>query len=163
MPAWHDLGSWERLRDGVGCPICIQGRPHGIVAELATSFVTVDPAVAVRGYCCVVARQHVVELHDLPTTVAAKFMQDLQAVSYAISEITGAVKLNYQIHGNTIPHLHVHVIPRYRGDELELPGKSLATLSQASWSHGEFTQFAESLKIALASSADEMKPLGNDL
>jgi diadenosine tetraphosphate (Ap4A) HIT family hydrolase len=163
MPAWHDIGSWERLCDGVGCPICIQGKPDGIVAELEAAFVTVDPAVAVRGYCCVVVKKHAVELHDLPASVAAMLMQDLQVVSHAISEITGAVKLNYEIHGNTIPHLHVHVIPRYRGDELEQPGKSLGTLSRASWSEGEFTQFAENLKAALASSSVETERFGNDL
>jgi diadenosine tetraphosphate (Ap4A) HIT family hydrolase len=28
-------------------------------------------------------------------------------------------KLNYEIHGNTIPHLHMHVSPRFPGDPFE--------------------------------------------
>ena len=46
-------------------------------------------------------------------------MRDLQRVSKIVQEITGAVKLNYEIHGNTIPHLHVHLFPRYKGDPFE--------------------------------------------
>lgn len=29
------------------------------------------------------------------------------------------VKMNYEIHGNSIPHLHMHFFPRYRGDQFE--------------------------------------------
>jgi hypothetical protein len=32
---------------------------------------------------------------------------------------TGSPKLNYEIHGNTIPHLHLHLLPRYPGDPYE--------------------------------------------
>ena len=46
-------------------------------------------------------------------------MRDLQRVSEVVQEITGAVKLIYEIHGNTIPHLHVHLFPRYKGDLFE--------------------------------------------
>jgi len=28
-------------------------------------------------------------------------------------------KLNYEIHGNTIPHLHMHLFPRFDGDPFE--------------------------------------------
>jgi diadenosine tetraphosphate (Ap4A) HIT family hydrolase len=47
------------------------------------------------------------------------FMKDLQRVADAVQTITGAVTLNYEIHSNTIPHLHVHLFPRYRGDPFE--------------------------------------------
>ena len=34
-------------------------------------------------------------------------------------EVARAVKLNYDIHGNTIPHLHLHLFPRHAGDPFE--------------------------------------------
>ena len=46
-------------------------------------------------------------------------MRDLRRVSRAVAAATGAVKLNYEIHGNTVPHLHVHLFPRYVGDAFE--------------------------------------------
>ncbi len=46
-------------------------------------------------------------------------MRDARAVSKALSCVTGAVKLNYEIHGNSLPHLHMHFFPRYPGDPFE--------------------------------------------
>jgi diadenosine tetraphosphate (Ap4A) HIT family hydrolase len=46
-------------------------------------------------------------------------MKDIQRVAKVLQVITGAVKLNYEIHGNTIPHLHLHLLPRYREDPFE--------------------------------------------
>ncbi len=59
------------------------------------------------------------EEHDLPAAAAAALMRDAQRTSLALAAITGAVKLNYEIHGNTLPHLHMHFFPRYRGDRFE--------------------------------------------
>jgi diadenosine tetraphosphate (Ap4A) HIT family hydrolase len=46
-------------------------------------------------------------------------MRDAQLISMALATITGAVKLNYEIHGNSLPHLHMHFLPRYPGDQFE--------------------------------------------
>ena len=37
----------------------------------------------------------------------------------AVVAIVQPVKMNYEIHGNTAPHLHVHFFPRYVGDQFE--------------------------------------------
>ena len=33
-----------------------------------------------------------------------------------LKSLFSPTKLNYEIHGNTIPHLHLHLLPRYAGD-----------------------------------------------
>lgn len=71
------------------------------------------------GYVCLVSRFHAVELHDLSESQGQAFMRDAQQVSRALSAVTGAIKLNYEIHGNTLPHLHMHFFPRYPGDPFE--------------------------------------------
>ena len=73
----------------------------------------------IRGYVWLPFRRHVVELHDLTLPEGAAFMRDIGRVSRAIATVTGAVKLNYEIHGNTVPHLHLHIFPRYAGDPFE--------------------------------------------
>ena len=40
-------------------------------------------------------------------------------VAEAVQAVTGSPKLNYEIYGNTIPHLHMHIFPRYPGDPYE--------------------------------------------
>ena len=64
-------------------------------------------------------KRHAVELHDLQRTEATALMEDTRAVSGALQRVTGAVKINREIHGNTIPHLHAHFYPRYVGDRFE--------------------------------------------
>lgn len=73
----------------------------------------------VRGYAWLPFRRHVVELHELTDAEGACFMRDIRRASRAIATATGAVKLNYEIHGNTVPHLHLHIFPRYVGDPFE--------------------------------------------
>ena len=72
-----------------------------------------------RGYAWLPVRRHVIELHDLTEAEGAALMRDIRRVSRAIAAATGAVKLNIELHGNTVPHLHLHVFPRYPGDPFE--------------------------------------------
>jgi diadenosine tetraphosphate (Ap4A) HIT family hydrolase len=108
------------------------------VAELDASWVTTQEAAPVRGYVCLVSRAHAVELHDLPVAKAAAFMRDAQLTSRVLSDVTGAVKLNYEIHGNTLPHLHMHFFPRYRGDQFEGRAIDPGSSVQPVYGPGEF-------------------------
>ncbi len=72
-----------------------------------------------RGYAWLAFRRHVVELHELTDSEGTSFMRDIRRASKAIAAVTGAVKLNHEIHGNSVPHLHLHIFPRYIGDPFE--------------------------------------------
>jgi diadenosine tetraphosphate (Ap4A) HIT family hydrolase len=119
MSAWNDPDQWAALCSGAACPICRSGEPMDVVAGLEASWVTMQEAAPVRGYVCLVSQIHAVDLHDLPATAAAAFMRDARLTSMVLSAITGAVKLNYEIHGNSLPHLHMHFFPRYPGDQFD--------------------------------------------
>ena len=123
MSKWTDPAEWRGLLDGDRCPICASIRSDGVcqgtIVELEAGFVTTPPEQPVRGYCCLVLKRHAVELQDLEITEAEDFMRDMRAVSGALQSVTGAVKMNVEIHGNTIPHLHAHFFPRYVGDRFE--------------------------------------------
>jgi diadenosine tetraphosphate (Ap4A) HIT family hydrolase len=71
------------------------------------------------GYVCVVAKRHVVEPFELTTDESAAFWEDCMKVARALSALLQPTKMNYEIHGNTIPHLHMHLYPRYPGDPYE--------------------------------------------
>jgi len=119
MSQWSNPEAWSRLYSGETCVICLQGRPFHTIAELEVSWVTMSEEGILRGNCCLFLRRHAVELHDLAADEAAAFMRDVQRLSRAIQSSTGAVKMNYEVHGNTIPHLHMHFFPRYVGDPFE--------------------------------------------
>jgi diadenosine tetraphosphate (Ap4A) HIT family hydrolase len=113
--------------------------------------VTLQESAPVRGYVCLVSQTHAVELHDLPEAVAAAFMRDMRRVSVAVASVTGAVKINYEIHGNSIPHLHMHFFPRYRGDQFEGQPINPRLVVQPVYAPGEFEQIRHAYAVALGS------------
>jgi diadenosine tetraphosphate (Ap4A) HIT family hydrolase len=149
MTTWNDPARWEALCSGAACPICIHQKPLDVVATLEASWVTMQEAAPVSGYVCLVSRLHAVELHDLPEATASAFMRDAQRVSRALKAATRAVKLNYEIHGNSLPHLHMHFFPRYRGDRFESQPINTKLVTQPVYAPGEFQRIRDAFLLAL--------------
>jgi diadenosine tetraphosphate (Ap4A) HIT family hydrolase len=101
------------------CPICERGRPNDVVAELDGAWVTVPAMTPLPGYVCLVAKPHVREPFELPDAERRAFWDAVDLVASALNARLRPDKLNYEIHGNTIPHLHLHLFPRWRGDRFE--------------------------------------------
>ncbi len=107
---------------GIDCPICDEGRPeetsHGIrfyAGELTDAYLWKGGVQ--RGLSHVYFRgRHVVEPTELAGAEAARFWAELMHVGRALEHVFEPVKLNYNVLGNSVPHLHVHVIPRYALD-----------------------------------------------
>jgi len=132
----------------------MRGQPLDIIATLDASWLTMSESAPMVGYVCLVSRVHAVELHHLTATQSAAFMQDARRVSSALSATTDAVKLNYEIHGNTLPHLHMHFFPRYPGDPFEGRAIEPFRITQPVYSAGQFvglrTQLVQALGIGAA-------------
>ena len=87
-----------------------------VIAELDATWVTAGEEAPLPGYAAVVSKLHVVEPFELPPALCVAFWQEAMSVARALSELFRPTKLNYEIHGNTIPHLHLHLYPRFPGD-----------------------------------------------
>ncbi len=48
--AWRDSARWRALRDGTGCPICLEG-PKDVLLSLSVSWVTAPPRAPLPAYC----------------------------------------------------------------------------------------------------------------
>jgi diadenosine tetraphosphate (Ap4A) HIT family hydrolase len=113
---------WEDLRRGTSCPACEEGRPDRVpsgerIFAGATSDAYLNRAVAARGYTLVFWRgRHASELTDLRPDELSSFTRELVAVCRAIEAYYQPMKLNILALGNSLPHLHAHVVPRYRED-----------------------------------------------
>jgi diadenosine tetraphosphate (Ap4A) HIT family hydrolase len=121
----------------------------GVVVELNVTYLPSSPKSPMRGYGCLVLKRHAVELHDLSAEEGAALMKDLQRVAEVLQTSTGAVKLNYEIHGNTIPHLHVHLIPRDKGDPFEEGPIDPRLIRDSPSKKGEFERFWRLLQAKL--------------
>jgi diadenosine tetraphosphate (Ap4A) HIT family hydrolase len=110
------------LKRGEGCPLCAEGRPeetrYGIrffAGEVSDAYL--HRGGVQRGLSHVYWRgRHVVEPTELSPGEAELFFSELLHAARAIERVFEPVKVNYDILGNSVPHLHVHVVPRYADD-----------------------------------------------
>ncbi len=149
MSKWSNPQEWGRLRNAETCPVCLRGRPQDFIAELDASFLIAGEDAPMKGYCFLLLKRHAVELYELSAEEGSAFMHDIQKASKAVHEVTGAVKLNYEIHGNTIPHLHLHLFPRYVGDAFENQPINPRLVNTPVYAPGEFAEFAARLRRIL--------------
>ena len=150
MSGWRDPERWARWVVGDGCPICRSVATDAPLAELEVSRLMMSEDAPMRGYAWLPFRRHVVELHQLTESEGAAFMRDIRRVSRAIAAATGAVKLNHEIHGNTVPHLHLHMFPRYPGDPFEGGPIDPRRIRDAVYRPGEFELMRGRVLEALA-------------
>lgn len=114
--------AWEGLRDGVNCPACEEGRPdqipHGrrvFEGRLTDAYLVQN--LAALGYTLVFWRgRHIVDPMDLTESETCGFADEVRLVSRGIDQAYRPAKLNYLTLGNSLPHLHTHIVPRYFDD-----------------------------------------------
>jgi diadenosine tetraphosphate (Ap4A) HIT family hydrolase len=97
------------------CELCLQ--PGGEVLYRAEKYrvVLVDDA-SYPGFCRVIWNGHVKEMTDLTAPDRGLLMDAVWRVEQAVREAMQPEKINIASFGNMVPHLHWHVIPRYRDD-----------------------------------------------
>lgn len=67
------------------------------------------------GRCVIAYKDHGKELYDLTDEEAALFIKDMQRVGKAINKAVNPAKVNYGMFSDTLPHLHVHIVPKQEG------------------------------------------------
>jgi histidine triad (HIT) family protein len=107
------------------CVFCriIDGDLSGIVVyEDELSVAILDHRPLFPGHCLVMPRSHYETLSDLPTPVIGSFFSKVQLISRAVEKALIAegnfVAMNNRV-SQSVPHLHVHVVPRRRKDGLK--------------------------------------------
>lgn len=66
------------------------------------------------GRCNVVYKDHGVEFHDLSDEQRNTFMKDVAKVARAIAKSFNPDKINYGAYADTLSHLHMHIVPKYK-------------------------------------------------
>ncbi len=138
-----------------GCAFC------SIVAGDVAAHVVLDTPNVVAfldhrplfaGHTLVLPRAHIPTLRDLPDSLRDELFAQTQAVAAAVQDATGAqgsfVALNNVV-SQSVPHLHVHAVPRNRKDGLR--GFFWPRTKYAS--EEEMAACAEAIRAALAKGA----------
>ena len=103
-----------------GCPYCHQGEnlaKFGVLAfETETSEVIVFKDQTYKGRAIVAWKDdHVAEIKDLSDADRNAFMKDVSDVARAIDKAYHPARINYGAFGDTLGHLHIHIVPKYEG------------------------------------------------
>lgn len=85
------------------------------VAPLSASTLYLFKEQTHRGRCVVAYKGHVNELFELPDAELALFTKDVARAARAIKTAFGAKKMNYGAYSDKLPHLHMHLVPKYEG------------------------------------------------
>ena len=106
--------------------------------------VILDNGPATKGHCLILPKDHYANLFELPEDTAAEAMKLAKKLAAKLKDKLSAdglniVQNNGAAAGQTVHHLHIHVIPRYEDD----PDKTIC-----GWSHQKFTdeEIAEVVK-----------------
>jgi diadenosine tetraphosphate (Ap4A) HIT family hydrolase len=112
---------WDRLARGDGCPFDVpRVEPNDFwdtVTQLSVSTLCLLKNQTYRGHCILIYDpRHVVRPDQLTVDEWCTFMTDVHRAATALMEICTPDHLNVECLGNQMPHLHCHIIPRYRTD-----------------------------------------------
>lgn len=103
------------------CAIARGERPASIVAEGEHTIAFLDRAPLFEGHTLLIPRRHLVTLADLPRELLGPLFAEAQRLAAAMHDAFGAagsfVAMNNVI-SQSVPHFHVHVVPRNRKDGL---------------------------------------------
>ena len=89
------------------------GANDKVICRLQSGWVVMGDVQFLPGYCLLLPDPVVPSLNDLDSEARATYLLDMARIGDAVLEVTGALRMNYEILGNSEPELHCHIFPRY--------------------------------------------------
>jgi histidine triad (HIT) family protein len=137
------------------CPFCAIARAEAqaaLVYSDDTTLAFLDIRPRFFGHCLVTPRQHFETMHDLPSDLAGRLFVAAQVVAGAVERAMGAdgtlIAVNNRV-SQSVPHVHIHVVPRRHGDGLQ----SLFWPRQHYLDAAEMARIAEIIRSAIPGQA----------
>lgn len=106
----------------IDCPFCRKLAGHDtwpnedIVWPFPHSIAVLGHWQFYHGYCVLISRRHASELSQLDELERRAVLDEMCTLAHAIELAFRPRKLNYELLGNQVPHLHWHLFPRYESD-----------------------------------------------
>ncbi|KAA0891315.1 HIT family protein [Oryzomonas rubra] len=102
------------------CPMCSRWESDADlrIAELEHSYVILNRDQFFPGYTLLFSKTHVTELFHLDRRVRGELMEEISRVAEALFATFRPDKINYELLGNMVPHMHWHLVPRFASEPL---------------------------------------------
>jgi histidine triad (HIT) family protein len=109
----------------MSCIFCgiVEGKiPAEVVLRTEAALAFLDHRPLFPGHVLLIPVRHIVTLADLPPAQTGPFFETVQKLERAVEQALGAegtfIAVNNRV-SQSVPHLHVHIVPRRKGDGLK--------------------------------------------
>lgn len=114
-----------RKEDCIFCKIAAGEIPSATVYEDEDFRVILDIEPATKGHALILLKEHYANLYELPEELASKVLVVAKKVVQAMSSIVNCdgyniLQNNGESAGQTVFHYHMHLIPRYKDDAVNI-------------------------------------------
>ncbi len=111
------------MKQCIFCKIAGGEIPSATLYEDEDFRVILDLGPASKGHALVLPKYHAANLYELPDEIAAKVFPLIKRIGGRLARAMGSdglnvVQNNGEAAGQTVFHFHVHLIPRYQGDQV---------------------------------------------
>ena len=111
-----------RQADCIFCKIIAGEIPSNTIYEDDIFKVILDASPASKGHALILPKEHYADIYDIDEEVAGKAMKLAKKLAGHMTEVLGCdgfniLQNNHEVAGQTVFHCHMHLIPRYKGDE----------------------------------------------
>lgn len=113
------------MSDCIFCKIAEGDIPSATIYEDEDFRVILDLGPASKGHALIIPKHHAENIYDLSDETAAKVMVLAKKMAAKLTEAFqcdgfNILQNNGKIAGQTVFHFHLHLIPRYKGDNIKL-------------------------------------------
>lgn len=111
--------------DCIFCEIAKGRIPSATIYEDNHFRVFLDVNPASKGHCLIIPKEHFDNIYDLDAEIAGKLFSLATCIARAMKDALkcdgmNIVQNNGEIAGQTVGHFHLHLIPRYEGDDVAI-------------------------------------------
>lgn len=103
------------------CPFCSSEVEQSVIEEAGLAFAILDRFPVSRGHALIIPKYHTADYFQLPDVYQEACWELMRRVQSMVREQyhPDGFNIGINIHeaaGQTVPHVHIHLIPRYAGD-----------------------------------------------
>jgi diadenosine tetraphosphate (Ap4A) HIT family hydrolase len=143
---YEDLKKYSKKETCFVCNKVPPPKDEVLTKEFTTSVLVAYPKMCLKGTWCLTLKPHTVELYDLNQTDLLNYMKEAKICSKALKEVTKAIKINYELHGNTCPYMHMHLFPRYLDDHFSGQPIDYRQKTSPFYKENEFDKFIKDMR-----------------
>lgn len=134
-----------KKQDCIFCRIISGEIPSTTIYENSKFKVIMDIAPAYKGHVLILPKEHYDNIYDIDTATAGELFELAVMTARALKSVLDCDGMNIlqnngTVAGQTVFHFHMHIIPRYEGDTVNIGWKEL------SYEDGEMEQLREAIR-----------------